>query len=189
MCLSQAFGSEIQVGKYYRFTTVAQSSGILSTLVRNFDWIKSRPSNWIENNFIETEGMRLELIQRISMTWGKNAETFSRPNQLFCTDWLPVWPDWAIYWTLGNFLKRLATINLPKPPAFLGIFCKSVKIYLCSSVINFGQLLQTFGNFFLVTLQWLPILRNRTWTRIVVFYFNPSTVNFCFTIALLWKLI
>ena len=22
----------------------------------------------------------------------------------------PVWPDWAIYWTLGNFLKPLATI-------------------------------------------------------------------------------
>ena len=30
----------------------------------------------------------------------------------------PVWPDWAIYWTLGNFLKPLATINLPKFPTF-----------------------------------------------------------------------
>ena len=30
-----------------------------------------------------------------------------------CTLW-PVWPDWAIYWTLGNFLKPLATIYLPK---------------------------------------------------------------------------
>ena len=36
----------------------------------------------------------------------------------------PVWPDWAIYWTLGNFLKPLATINLPKSPPFLGNFCK-----------------------------------------------------------------
>ena len=26
----------------------------------------------------------------------------------------PVWPDWAIYWTLGNFSKPLGTINLPK---------------------------------------------------------------------------
>ena len=25
-----------------------------------------------------------------------------------------VCPDWAIYWTLGNFLKPLTTINLPK---------------------------------------------------------------------------
>ena len=30
----------------------------------------------------------------------------------------PVWPDWAIYWTFGNFLKPLATINLPKSPTF-----------------------------------------------------------------------
>ena len=38
-----------------------------------------------------------------------------------------VWPDWTIYWTLGNFLKPLATINLPKSPIFLGNFCKGVK--------------------------------------------------------------
>ena len=30
----------------------------------------------------------------------------------------PVRPDWAIYWTLGNFLKPLATINLTKSPTF-----------------------------------------------------------------------
>ena len=40
-----------------------------------------------------------------------------------------VWPDWAIYWTSGNFLKPLATINLPKSHTFLGNFCKDVKIY------------------------------------------------------------
>ena len=33
-----------------------------------------------------------------------------------------VWPDWAIYWTLGKFLLPLATINLPKSPTFLGNF-------------------------------------------------------------------
>ena len=31
--------------------------------------------------------------------------------------------------TLGNFLKPLATNNLPKSPTFLGNFCKGVKIY------------------------------------------------------------
>ena len=31
----------------------------------------------------------------------------------------PVWPDWAIYWTLGSFL---ITFNLPKSPTFLGNF-------------------------------------------------------------------
>ena len=53
---------------------------------------------------------------------------------------------------LGNFLKPLATINLPKLPTFLGNFCTAVKIFNFSSEIIYGQLLQTFGNFFLVTL-------------------------------------
>ena len=56
----------------------------------------------------------------------------------------PVWPDWVIYWTLGIFLSLI----LPKSPTFLGNFCKVVKIYHFSSEIIFGQLLQTFGDFF-----------------------------------------
>ena len=63
-----------------------------------------------------------------------------------------VWPDLAIFWTLGNFLKPLATINLPKSPTFLGKFCKGIKIFHFSSEITFGQFLKTFGNFLLVTL-------------------------------------
>ena len=50
--------------------------------------------------------------------------------------------------TLGNFLQPLALINLPKSPTFRGYFCKGVKIYHFSSEIIFGQLLQTFGDFF-----------------------------------------
>ena len=38
------------------------------------------------------------------------------------SDLAPVWPDLAIYWTLGNFLKPLATIILPKSPTFSGNF-------------------------------------------------------------------
>ena len=53
---------------------------------------------------------------------------------------------------LWDFLKSLATIILPKSPTFLGNFSKVVKIYHFSSEIIFGQLLQTFGDFFLVTL-------------------------------------
>ena len=52
-----------------------------------------------------------------------------------------VWPHWAIYWTLGKFLKPLATIILSKSPTFLGNFCIGVKIYHFSSEIIFGQLL------------------------------------------------
>ena len=59
-----------------------------------------------------------------------------------------MWPDWAIYWTLGNFLKPLATINLPKSLTFLGNFCKGVKFYHFSIEIIFGQLYRHFAIFF-----------------------------------------
>ena len=52
---------------------------------------------------------------------------------------LAVWQDLAIYWTLGNFLKPLATINLPKSPKVLGNFCVDAKILNFSSEIIFGQ--------------------------------------------------
>jgi len=48
---------------------------------------------------------------------------------------------------LGNFLKPLATIILPKSPTFLGNFCKGVKIYHFSSEIIFGQLLDIWRFF------------------------------------------
>ena len=87
-------------------------------------------------------------------------------NNIFFNDHLPsynvqlfqlyldtVWPDWAIYWTLGKFLKPLAPINLPKSPTFLGIFGKGGKIYRFSSVIIFGQLFRHLAIFF-----WSPCL-------------------------------
>ena len=52
-----------------------------------------------------------------------------------------VWPDWPIFWSLGNFSKPVATINLPKSHSFLGNFCKGVKIFHFASEIIFGQLL------------------------------------------------
>ena len=51
---------------------------------------------------------------------------------------------------LGNFSKPFATLILPKSPTLLGNFCKGVKIL--SSEVIFGQLLQAFGDFLLVTL-------------------------------------
>ena len=46
---------------------------------------------------------------------------------------LPVWPDWAIYWTLGHFLKPLATFNLSKSPTFFMQFCKGSISFLGKS--------------------------------------------------------
>ena len=59
----------------------------------------------------------------------------------------PVWPDLAIYWTLGFFLKPLVTIDLPKSHPFLGNFCKGVKTIHFSSEIQLGQLNRHLANF------------------------------------------
>ena len=53
---------------------------------------------------------------------------------------LAMWPDWAIYWTMGNFSMPVATISLSKSPTFLGNFCKGVKMFNFSSEFIFGQL-------------------------------------------------
>ena len=60
---------------------------------------------------------------------------------------LTVWPDLAIYWTLDNFLKSLATIDLPKSPTFLGFLVKVSKsiIFLVKSFLgNFDRHLAIF---------------------------------------------
>ena len=50
-----------------------------------------------------------------------------------------VWPDWAIFWTLGNLLKPLATINLPQFSPFLSNLCKGVKSIHFSSETFLGN--------------------------------------------------
>ena len=52
----------------------------------------------------------------------------------------------------GQLLKLFATMNLPKSPTFLGNFSKGAKIIDFSNEIIIGELLQTFGDFYLVTL-------------------------------------
>ena len=58
----------------------------------------------------------------------------------------------------GQLLKPQAPINLPKSLIFLGNLYQGVKIYHFSSEIIFVQLLQTFGNFFLVTLAYTSFI-------------------------------
>ena len=55
-----------------------------------------------------------------------------------------MWPDWPIYWSLGNLVKPLATINLPESPTFLGNFCKGVIFLVKSFLGNFYRHLATF---------------------------------------------
>ena len=69
-----------------------------------------------------------QLSNEVSRTLNKNTcscLSVDEPGFSFS----PVWPDWSIYWILGNFLKPLATTILPKSPTFLDNICKLVKIY------------------------------------------------------------
>ena len=87
-----------------------------------------------------------------------NSSASTKNSLWFCSQKLEicglvtVWTDWAICCTLGNFLKHVATIILPKSPSFLGNFCKGVEIFHFYSEIIFAHILYTFGNFLLVTL-------------------------------------
>ena len=58
----------------------------------------------------------------------------------------------------GQLFKALGHNYFLKSPTFLGNFCKGVKIFNCPSEIIFGQLLETFRDFYLVTLN-LPMRR------------------------------
>ena len=71
------------------------------------------------HTFRLTESIRTDTVKYTSQRW-------------------PVWPDLATYWTLGNFLKAVATITLPKSPTFLGNFSKIVKkiIFLVKSFLG-----------------------------------------------------
>ena len=94
----------------------------------------------------------------------------------------PVWPDWAIYSTLGNFLKPLATIILPKSPTFLGNFYKGVKIF--DFLWNhFGQFLWTFGDFLLVTLLGTGLGCYPRWTA------DPLKLGTVWSPELSWRII
>ena len=59
-----------------------------------------------------------------------------------------VWPDWAIYWTLWNFSKPLAAINLPKSPTFLGNFFEGVKNYHFLVISFLGNFYRHLAIFF-----------------------------------------
>jgi len=58
----------------------------------------------------------------------------------------------------GQLFKAFGNNKFAQISHILRHFCKVVKIYLFSSEIILGQLLQTFGDFILVTLRLLLLL-------------------------------
>ena len=76
---------------------------------------------------------------------------------------------WA---TFKSFWQQFICPNLSH---YQGIFCKEIKIYHFSSEIIFGQVLQTFDDFFLVT---LPAIHNRIHYSLFLKWDN-SNLFFC----------
>ena len=112
---------------------VPESPGSKADYALILSWVFVTTSKWPKSNHLKCDQIcTIHLVTRaLYLVEGDEAQML----------WQTVWPDLVIYWTLGNFLKHLATINLPKSPTFLGNFCKNVKIFNFSSEIIFGQLL------------------------------------------------
>ena len=79
----------------------------------------------------------------------------------------------------GQFVKATwKQLICPNPPTLLGNFCKGVKIYPFSSQIIFGQLLQTFGDVFLVTLQPMNEWKNEAVDALKMPFYLFEQINF-----------
>ena len=88
-----------------------------------------------------SQNIRLKIYSKKSLEWNvalfsssqKECDALLKVSFFVCILFeffspLPGQPDWAIYYTLGNFSKPVVIIILPKSPIFRGNFCKDVKI-------------------------------------------------------------
>ena len=82
-----------------------------------------------------------------------------------------MWPDWAIYCTLGDFTKPVATNILPKLPTLLGNLCNGVKIVYFSIEIIFWQLFTAHAD-------WLEIIF--AYLFLASIYWQFVELYFCF---------
>ena len=105
--------------------------------------------------------------------------------------WLLIQQDilTSFFTTLGSvtrlgdllYFGQLFKAFLHKSLTFLGNFCIGVKSYHLASEIIFGQLLQTFGDFFLVTLNFTckRLVPNQSLPKPQDCSLNIITVYFC----------
>ena len=109
-----------------------------------------------------------------------------------------MWPYWAIFCTLGNYSKLVATIILTKLPIF-GNFCKGVKVIHFSSEIIFGQLFRHLTIFLPATLYithlmslgliWLAEFSEASLARggALLFIIPPPLILWLWTKLMFWK--
>ena len=105
------------------------------------DWRQIVASAKDPRQIIESSSSEWEKVIEIDLYFFKQLNLYERWGKKKKRLLQPVWPELAIFCTLGSFLKPFATINLPKSPTFLGNFCKGAKIIHFSNEIIFGQLL------------------------------------------------
>ena len=96
----------------------------------------------------------------------------------------PVWPDWAIYCTLGNFSKPAGTIILTKLPKLFGNFCKGVKIFHVSSDIILGNFYWHYATFYW-SLCLLPIMTPPVLSLTFPIWILPLTSNLVYLLRVL----
>ena len=100
----------------------------MNNLLTTFDWLNTIKKSWQSGS---------SLVSR------RRCATGSAQKLNLCA----VWPDCAIYCTLGNYYKPVATIILPKLAHFMQSV-KCVKIFHFSSEISFGSLFIAFWRLF-----------------------------------------
>ena len=94
-----------------------------------------------------------------------------------------VWPDLAIYWTLGK-----STINLPKAYTFLGKFCKGVQIIHFSSEIILGNFYRHLAIFIWSHWSPIPLDLHPKWMDLQHYViFQYFTFVFLFQMPFQWK--
>ena len=95
---------------------------------------KSMKKDFVEEIFLHTT-WSISLTRRHA--WHLAIMTRSVPT------YLAVWPDWANYWTLGNFLKLLATIIYPNlshsQAIFIGVKSYHFWRFFSSHTGHYGQ--------------------------------------------------
>ena len=117
-------GSQFVHGKIYYIGNFVDGNKVgYGVAVYSEDLSQHYVGQW-KDNLVEGQGKMVTPTYTYEGQWKDNK---MHGNGLLVSrigegDMRSVWPDLAIFWTLGNFLKPLATINLPKSPNILGQF-------------------------------------------------------------------
>ena len=136
--------------------------------------------------YFKTDHQRNIILLQIETRWITFCTEMRKDWEYPYTQLHAVWPDWAIYWIFGKFLKSLATINLSKSPTFLFILCKGVKVYHFSSEI-LGNFYRYLAIFFCSHCCWNKALWSVVVSRVLLVLTNYRALFQCSITPLRWN--